>query len=390
MSMLLEINGTPYEFFKNFNVKRNIENFSGEVNIVATESDLSRYPIKVNDKCVVLINGYPVLTGYIESISPSTSPYDHNISINGRDVTCDIIDSTLLGSDIEMKPKFSLTDLINKVQGALGLKLPIKIDAPITLFDETDYVAASDGKNAWDFIDEHARKKQVLVNTDGNGGIVCMRADSAQDYGLVLINKRGAISNVLRSSSSFDFTNRFGSYICSSQANLTLSSDGKSDNDSMVTIRSSVIGDKGVRSSRKFVFVAEQASSVEDATNRAKWQANLDRARSITYSATIQGHVYEQGVMVGQPYNFNHLVAVIDENCDIDAIMLIKSVTFSLSLDGGSITELEIVDKDSYTLELTDPSLRDRKTDKVGNNFYGAPPTDEEIEASANESDDEE
>lgn len=395
------INGTPFENFTSATVERSIEQFSGSFTFTATQVENENnvnWDLQAGSSCVITVNDFAVITGFIDSITPSTDPRSHDVTITGRDITGDVVDSTLLASDVEMKPPVTLPEVIKKVLGSLGLDLPVTDTANTPPFTSTDFVACEEGANAWQFIDDNARKKQVLVNTNGKGGVVCMRSDSAINKGLKLtMIDIDLDSNILKSSSSVDFSQRFGQYVVTSQSNLATQQNqfaglsqpqtntapellrvsptaqnqttAKQQTSGAVTVRSGVVVDKQIRQSKRMVIVAEQTSSTSDALARAKWQANMNKARSITYSATIDGFVHTDGEFKGQPYSFNELVVINDENQGINATMLTKSVRFTVDSSGGEITDFEFVDKDSYKLELSDPSLQDKKVNKVGTPF---------------------
>jgi len=46
---------------------------------------------------------------------------------------------------------------------------------------------------------------------------------------------------------------------------------------------------------------------------------------------------------------------VMDSSVNVFETMLISSCSYEESVDGGDVTYLELVHKDSYTLQLTEP-----------------------------------
>ena len=115
--------------------------------------------------------------------------------------------------------------------------------------------------------------------------------------------------------------------------------------------------DSDIRAGRQFVIVAENAGS--NLLDRAKWEANVRKARGRVYGATVDGFYNETGEL----WQVNKLVQVVDEFVDINSRMLINSVNFSANIYGGKNTTLSLVEKNAYSLTLEEPGV-----DEVGAN----------------------
>ena len=101
----LETNGKRYEGFTTVNVRRSFPvTIWGAFSFNAVSSRAMRFPIELGDPCKVYANGVSIINGYIEKLSISYSNNEHTISIEGRDKTCDIIDSTLNSKAIYNPP----------------------------------------------------------------------------------------------------------------------------------------------------------------------------------------------------------------------------------------------------------------------------------------------
>lgn len=361
----LIIDNVPCFNFKSIQISRSIENFCGTFSFTATAADQQAFPIRRGAYAVVTINGEPVVTGWVETISPSISATDHMVNIGGRDVTCDLVDSTLAADSVELTTPVTLVSIIQQVLDALGLELEIVNNVPsLEPYGADDLVACEAGQGAFDFIEQHARKKQVLITTDGRGRIVIARAETTQ-AAFRLTNMIGNSSNnVLDSSAVYDDSQRFNRYIVQSQGNMVgANSFGESDFDDIVNVTSQAAIDNQVRRGRVLHLVAENSALSGTAFDRATWEASVRKARSMTYSANVDGITdYDD-----MPHAFNRLIMVEDFACDISARMLIKSVAFSIS-DGGADTSFELATEGSYTLELEQPAPR-KRTNKIGDEF---------------------
>lgn len=378
-------NFLPYTNFTSLSASQSFIDFAGKFSFNATDVEgeffSSDYPIKKGSLCRVTIEDIPVVTGYVEIIDISSSSNSHSVNISGRDTTCDIIDSTLVGSLNFSDADISMEGLINAVQIAIGLyipprppfvnatpMLPVTNNIPnLTTFKKGDIESPEAGQNAFDFLQQYARKKQALLVPDGAGGIVITQSgESGLNYNMT--RKREDTHNentVLSSGVNYNDSDRFSRYVFGSQANLQNSNiDGNLDNKSIVSREVEVLDDDMSRSTRTMYIGAESSSDENELMDRAKWEANIRKARSRVYSCLVPTHTNFAGV----PFWFNKLSAIKDDITGIDALMLVKSVAFSEDLDGSKETEFEFINQDAYKVIIEDTQSR-KDTNNIGDPF---------------------
>lgn len=364
----LEINGIRYTNFISINVERSIENLTGTFNFIATFTDEIAFPIKRRSACRVLVNEIAILKGFIEVIEVEYSSDQHTVSCQGRDDTCDLFDSQVDGN-IEFKPPVSLETVIRETAKRINISSVNIINeaGSIQPFEQGDLVSSRIGQTAFSFIETYARKRQVFITGDGQGNIVLARGSSQQILlgGLYnQLNDPTQRNNIKSSSVKFDDTNRFNLYRCKSQGNpVVLNFTGETTPETIVD-RSQVVTDPDIRTTRVLTFNAENSSDGVDVKNRAVWEANIRRVRSLSYRVIVQGDSYD-GI---NPWRINRLVQVIDDFAGINAVLLIKSISFSLSNSSGTTTSLELVTPDGYTPEATLPK-NDAKANNLGSEF---------------------
>lgn len=345
--LFLEVNGQRYEGFTQASVSKSMETLSGTFSLSATSSDITLFPVEINDSCRILVGDTPVLTGFVEKLSISSDASNHTISVSGRDKTCDIIDSSL-DDNIEFATTVTLKKVIERVVSLLGLSSSITVIdnvSSLKAFEKSELVSSEAGKTAFSFIEQYCRKRQVLCASDGDGNIVLQRSSTTLLPVPIVRQVSGGNNNVLASSVDCDWTGRFNQVTVKSQFNPSVCEDtvetnvdyGDHDNDTKI------------RESRKMVMVAESSTDTLTAKERATWEVNIRRARSIIYKASVVGFTTQlEGSTLWWP---NMLVKVKDDYCDINAQMLIKDVEFSISESGGSITNLTLVAKDAFSLQ---------------------------------------
>lgn len=350
-AIYIEVNGIQYTNFESARVVCQLDAIASQFEFVAVSTKNEPLPFQLDDACTITIDDEKVLTGFIEKINVNYTSTDHTITIAGRSKTSDIIDSMI--NNLELRPPITLQAAIEKVISHIGASIQV-IDnlGDIDPFNKAeDLLSPGVGENAFQFIEKLARKRQVLLTTNGDGNIVITQ--SGEDTAPTgLQNVVGGNENNIESASvSYDSTERFNKYISKSQLNITaINFSGAVGAKDIVSQKSPVVVDEETRASRQLVIQAESASSDQQNQKRAQWEANIRKSRSKVYSTSIS-NFSEDGIL----WRPNQLVSINDDFSGINAQMLVNTVTFVQDISGSNTT-IALVDRDAYTLRLNEPS----------------------------------
>lgn len=370
MTAYLQIDGAQYTGFKEFTITKDLENLSGSFSFTATTKRLGNFPIRRGAKCVVIINNTPLITGYVDNIEISHDAGSHDISLQGRDKTCDIIDSTI--HNIELQTPISLESVIQAVLNYLDIT-DIKIINTVSglkPYSKNELVSAEVGQGCFDFLDSFCRKRQVMLTADGSGNVIITRGEGTRINAALVSRIGGTSNNIIGASVKYDDSKRFRTYQVISQVNPVpvynndVTEEGNETPAPDNSTLASFVGTEGfssdaqVRVSRKIVLKAENASGVTEVAERAKWERDVRCARALSYSCKVQGFTYSPTGSVWQPLQ---IVSVYDDLCNVKNNLLIRSVRHSLSLNGGEISELELVPVDAYLLEAQEKQKQAKK-----------------------------
>lgn len=362
--MQLEVSGVQYGRFTEASATISLDTIARGFSFTATATEGKPLPFKGGEPCRVIVDGSPVITGFIETVDVDYDSRSHSITIQGRSKTGDLVDSSL--EPIEFNTPISLKKVIEKVISQIGLAiLVVDNSGGITDFNEAeDKIGPAVGENAFEFIERLARKRQVLLTSDGDGNVVITRSEPT----LIDVNLQNIIqsnnNNIIAGSVSYDHTERFRDYVVKSQQNTSSLNFGGSLDLSEVVNQGGSALDTAVRQGRQMVQRAEKASSSAQARERAIWEANIRRTRSSVYSATVN----EYRTADGQLWTVNNLLLITDQFADIDARMLLNSIEFTFGVSDGRQTVLGFVDKDSYKVDISEPE----PVDKVGDDLFGS------------------
>lgn len=381
--MELEVNGTRYSRFTEASAFISLDTIARSFSFTAVSTEGLPLPFKGGEACRVIVDGEPVLTGFIEVVNVEYDSSSHSITVEGRGKTGDLVDSSLLGK--EFSSSISLKKIIEEVLSEIDLDIEVFDNTDIEDFNPAeDKIGREPAENAFGYIEKLARKRQVLLTSDADGNVVITRSEPTP----INVNLQNIVgsdeNNIISASASYDNTNRFRFYVGQAQQNTASLSfgggevnlldivgpgadieDSNTEGGSEIQQAVEKLGetDPDVRKSRAHVYIAEKASGVDQIKLRSIWEANIRRTRSQLYSATINGYRTKEGEL----WSFNKLISIVDSFADINAQMLINSVAFKFGISEGRETTLGFVAKNSYQVSLDEPD----SVDDVGNNLFG-------------------
>jgi prophage tail gpP-like protein len=325
-----------------------IESISGEFTLTSSAQFGVPFPIKVQDSITIYIDNTPRLVGYVDSVDVDYDGESHNLTIMGRDRTADVIDSTF-GQETSFSYPITLEQVTRQILSNIGIRnILVKSNLNIAAFTQNDgIIKAQVGQSLFSVIDEYCRKRQVLATTDGLGNILFTQSSNTP-IKTILYNLVGNGGNIVSSRARYNWSERYNKYTCFSQKNgssqVNYSIPGQT---ATPTDFNGAATDGAVRSTRQLNFLAEKSSDSNDCINRAKWQANWNRAHSFVYIVEVNGNSALSDGFVWRP---NLVVKINDDFAAFNGELLISRVVYKYGLH-GSTTEMMCVAKDSYTLQ---------------------------------------
>jgi prophage tail gpP-like protein len=335
----LTVNGRSYAGWTSARVTRSVEAIAGSFSVSVSErwdGAAEPWPIVDGDECTLALDGTVLITGYVDTRSHSFAAQSHALSIVGRDKTGDLVDCSAVLSKWEFL-QVSVPEFCSQIAAPFGVT--VRVQSGLTITEKIAKLTVNPGETAFEVIDRACRMAAVLPIADGRGGLLLTRADLARRTTTALVEGE----NILSADASADSTRRYRRYIVSGQ------SAGSDDiyGASAAAIKETA-EDLGVpRAARVLLLRPEGAVTRAIAKQRAEWEATVRAARSVPVTVTVQGWQQADGAL----WPVNALARLKTPRLGIDADLLISEVTYSLSLEAGTTTELKLVRPDAFTPE---------------------------------------
>lgn len=346
-------NGGAFGGWLSVTVAQDFDEAVGKCTLVISEQPGKPLPLNLNDDVQVVIAGQPVITGYVYKINCSHGFGDHKITLQIRDQTQSLVDSTV-GPGTEFKPPVTLKEVAEGTLKNMGLSHIKVIDKanpePYRQGGEVPVAAIDDGGHKW--LDKWTGRRNVVFNTDGAGNLVINRnMATAPTFVLIKEPEDSPANNVLKAKFENSLEDRHAEKKVAGQKSTNdidyWENRPKGDAAAQANPLSENWGgakDPTVRADR--VQHMRGGDGIEGKTpeQAARWRANLAQARNLTYDATVQG--FTQGGKLWWP---GELVAVNDYHALISDVLFIKGVEFKKDWGGGSQTSIKCTSKSAFS-----------------------------------------
>ena len=334
----LEVEGIKYEGFTDIAVNSALENFSSSFSFSTTVKETSfgriQNDLKLGQQARVFIDEILIITGYIEDLDIQYSADSHSITVSGRDIGGDLIDSSIRQKSYKQR---DFEKLINLVLADNGYSIEVINNVGTLTLEPTETIKTEQNDSVFDFLDRYAKKLQVLLKINANGDLEIIREDDevVKNY---LINDFTQNGNILSASLNLTTINRFNVIEVYSQDNNRTHTKTSISQKGTAT-------DSQIRTTRRKIITMDTASQSKSLKALAEWNVNLRRAKGSRYSCKVLG--FYSGNTIWQP---NKLVNIVDLTAQIQGNFLIQGVNFSQSLQ-GSFTTLDIVERGAFSTE---------------------------------------
>jgi prophage tail gpP-like protein len=354
----LLVNGQVFAGWTSIGVTRAIDAASGAFTVDLTErwegqegaaGQDEPWPILPGDKCEVKLGGVPMITGYVDIFRPAFDATSHTINVQGRDKTADLIDC----SAVHTPDQWANIDLLAFAQIlAAPFGVSVSMDTGVTPGEKFALIKLQQGETAFEAIARYARQRKLLCMPDGTGNLLLTRTG----------NLRAAVGlvqgqNIKGSDGTIDHSQRFSQYIVKGQAPYSADTDGAKESH----LRGGAT-DSAIERYRPMLIIAEAGGTPASVQERAAWEANSRLGKSAVASIQVMG--WRQNGFTGPLWVPNLLVSIRSPWLRLDGEMLIRQVTYTRDLQGGTEATLEIISPQAFEPEPPDAEKSQAKMKK--------------------------
>lgn len=331
----LKVDGQIYGGWTSLRIERGMEQISGTFSLGITErwaGQAEKRPIRAGQACQVLIDGDPVITGYVDDVNPSYDKDQHGITVSGRDKTADLVDCSAIHKGGQWKGV-----KLNKIAADLCAPFGIKVivETGVDVGAAIPSLKIQEGEPVFQVLERAARMRALLLVSDGLGNLVITRT-TRKPLTTALIEGE----NILSAQGNFSWKERYSRYVAKGQ----LAPEGDEFNPQHHTSPAGSADDKIISRYRPLIVIAEDQGSGVTMTQRAEWERNVRIGRGNKATITVQGWRHEAGLWLP-----NRLVPVRSPYLDVDAELLISAVAYSLD-DSGTRCELQVCRPEAFEL----------------------------------------
>ncbi|MFA6971626.1 MAG: hypothetical protein WC208_09535 [Gallionella sp.] len=329
----LKVSGVIYGGWTSLRIERGMEQIAGTFSLGITErwaGQSDKRPIKAGQPCQVLIDGIPVITGYVDDANPSYDANQHGITVSGRDKTCDLVDCAAIH-----KGGYWKGAKLDKIAADLCAPFGIKVIVDTDVGNAIPSFKLNEGESVFEALERAARLRALLLVSDGLGNLVITRTARIR-IPTALIEG----GNILSASGTFSWKERYSHYIVKGQA----APDGDEFNQTTHTSPNGNADDPVINRYRPQIVIAEDQGNGVTLKQRAEWERSVRVGRGNRATIKVQGWKHDAGIWLP-----NRLVPVRSPYLDVDADLLISSVAYTLD-ESGTCSELQVCRAEAFEM----------------------------------------
>ncbi len=331
-AVTLTIGAERHEGWTAVDVTRAIDTMCGSFRLELADrwaDRRERFKLEAGADCSIQVAGQTLITGFIDTLSPSLDGAAHPISVAGRDRTADLVDCSALATPGSWRDA-SIEDIAAELAKPFG----ITVTANVATGPKLRRFAIQQGETIQAAIERLCRFAGLLAVSTATGSLALI----VPAAGPPVVTLTEGI-NILSAAATHDVSGRFSRYVVKGQAAGDDHANGRT-----VSQPRGEATDPAVTRYRPLLVIGEEQTTISNAAVRARWEASTRAGRAQSAIVTVQGWRDDAGalfapntsVMLDAPALFMH------------GRMLIQAVSFRLD-DRGTVAELTVTPPEAWS-----------------------------------------
>ena len=334
-----------YTGWESIRIQRAIDQLAGSFALSLVDKwkqTFQNWPMVPGLELLVNIGTQPVIRGYIDRINVSVKNDDRTLEITGRDITADLVDSSIPATAPVQYNNLTIKQLADLWVTPFGI--PVTFDTDIGL--PFPKFTINEGESVFEALNRAAELRGLLIQSTEFGTLnITNRLNPASFFRSPTPLVQG--QNVLEASATYDESDRFSQIYVKGQGPGTDLFNRKA----VTSVISSAFDPGVTRPFRTKTIIADGSIDFVAATKKANWEANVRAAKSAEIKVKVQGWRMDP-LGLGPLWRPNTLVTTnIPYVGQQVGEMLIRAVQLNKSVQEGTTADLSLIRPDAYIPE---------------------------------------
>lgn len=344
-SIELKISGQIYSGWKTADITRSLNCIASSFDLTVSDRFIgSKKNIPLDEECQILVDGKPVITGYLDQIAPSYNESSHEVKFSGRSKTCDLVDCSAI-IDSGQIIGGTAREILESVLRPFGISLVFNSSG--TLPPISDF-QVQPGETAQSIVEKVCKQTGMIYTDDENGNLVVQSIGNGGSTGkLVHKISDGSGNNVLSASGTYSSRECFRDYYVKSQM---AGSDEIGGED--ITGIEGHVTDNEIKRYRPIVLTAESSMDTATAQTRAEWERSNRRGKGQSWEYIVQGWCNSSGKL----WSPNSFITIEDDYIRVKGQLIISGI--KLSAGSGTKASLKVSPPDAFILSSAEQNIK--------------------------------
>ncbi len=335
-----------YSGWKELSITRSLEECAGQFTLgVTVNAGDSPLVLQAGAACKLEINRQRVITGYVDTVETYMDGKNRTITVTGRDKTGDLVDCAAIHGKGQWR-NVTLEQMARDLCQPFGVAViwQVQLAAAATKFKVWQI---EPGETVFDSLSRAARHRGVLLTSNANGDLIFTTASKVRAGSLVLGDAsadKSAGTPILAIKTHLSWMDRFSLYRVKGAA-AAGGLWGETQTASQSTSVHVDVADPDITRYRPTIIIADDNFTKAKGNARGSWEQKRAMAHATTATVTVQDWFNQRG----QLWSPNQLVTVKATAAGLsERDLLITTVTFNMTQDSGTVTELELMPREGF------------------------------------------
>ncbi len=320
---------------------------------------LKSVSMREGDDVTVSIDDELVITGFVDDFTETSEKGSHDLSVEGRAVTSDLVDcSALLDSGTWQLRNKTIEEIAAFLCAPFDIfvepisPIPPPFPGSVDTGDPLKIFRIEPGETVHEALIRLTRQKGLLLQTTPEGDLRIARRTPITGVEAHIIQHGGLKSNVLSATYTGSYRDRFDRYILKSQIGADDETSGRA-----ASALEEIVTDSEIERYRPLLVLVESPSDRKNLKTRAAWERNRRAATSETLSYRVRGWK----TVTGKLWQPNMLVRVEDVPHGVSDFMLVTNVSMTQDKGGGTVATIDLTGPEAYDIQEA-PKRRRKRT----------------------------